>query len=1473
MSRLCLKTISVIIITVLLTIVTVWGDEKFDNLISTGKYKKAIEYADANIPAKKRDVDIWVKLGLAHEKIKSPKDKIAQCYKEAQKANPSDPRVYLGLGRAAMLNKKYNDALKHYQRSYILKRTAEAAEGIAIAAAKLKNMDKARDAAESAVNLDPNVFESRLILTDIYRRENDFENAAVQLEHIVKKEPTTLKYWKRLALCYEKTGEKDKLAKVDPQIIKLDKKDVKSRRRHAEYSLAKKDQKTAFELYKELAILTPNDPTVFKHLYEISQGKGNKDDAILYLKNYIALDSSKAEYHKELGNLLYAKKDIDGALESYRRAVRTDPKIKGFYKNYETIVLKKGLKKEAIKVIKGAIAAKEADSKSYIALGDIYKSIKQYENAIAMYKETLKTDKKNVAVLTSLAECQAKSKKISEAIITYEQVILLNPKAKMEHKILGDLHMKLKKTDNAMQAYKKYLTKVPTDYEIARTIGLHEHKKKKYTDAIKYLEMVKDVKLHNTAYYTALGESYYNTKKYDKAAESFAKVKERKVSDSVLKRILKPLGESYEKIGDKKKAAEAYSAYTRIPGVKDADASYLKAYLRESTDKTTAIKIYTANIKRFPKDHRNFLRLGLIYAQEKSTLSKASSMLSKASQLVTRNPVIWKNLAEVYGKLKNTEKELYAYKKLLAIEPQNLNANRRVGTILLKKKKYTEAIVNLEMVHTTSPKDVQIMELLAEGYMKTKRPAKAVALLSKAKKLKPDKVEIRISLIEACKAAGKKEMIIKEKAELAELDKKIISRDKKNIDSRVRLADYSYNKKDFKTAYAIYKELSVLTPKEKRVFKRLNEIALKNNNKKEGISYLKKYLTLDTKNAKAHVLLGNLLYEQKDFDGALDSYRTALKLDPKIKGFYQRYGEIVVKKNLEDEAVKVLNATITAGEADNNTYITLGKIYQKKKQYASAIKMYQKASDLNPKNHSVLRSLAECQAKSGNTNAAILTYEQVVLINPGAKNEYKELGDLQMKVKKKSAAIETYKKYLEKAPDDNAVAKTIGLHEYDKKNYKDAVKYLTMVKDKKLHDTKYLTSLGQAYYYLKDYGKAADLFAQVRKRKVSADVLKSILKPLGECYEKTGKNAEAADAYLAYTKLPGTRDADASYKKAFLREKTDQKTAIKMYNANIKVFTKDYRSFLRLGIIYSASKATRSKAASMLSKASLLKPNDASILERLGEVYGKLNKTTNELETYKKLLKLSPQHLEANRRVGLILLKQKKYTESIVSLEIVLTMAPNDVEIMLALAEGYMKTKRPEKAIELLAKAKKIKKNDPDIGSLLYQLYKQTGKEKQAESEIKELIALTKDNKLRIVYAKDLIEQNRLDEAGTLVGEIKKTEPTNVEGLMLLGKIQQAQKKLNEATETYKMISYIKENYAPALCERGNIYLAQSKLSRAESFFEKAIKSDPKMAEAYLGLARVAKAQKKTANYTKYLNKAKALDPDNKEIQNELKKK
>ena len=59
-------------------------------------------------------------------------------------------------------------------------------------------------------------------------------------------------------------------------------------------------------------------------------------------------------------------------------------------------------------------------------------------------------------------------------------------------------------------------------------------------------------------------------------------------------------------------------------------------------------------------------------------LEKAALTLTTASGLVDTVRVMWRTLAIVEGKLKNETKELAAWTKLVALEPQDVEANRRV---------------------------------------------------------------------------------------------------------------------------------------------------------------------------------------------------------------------------------------------------------------------------------------------------------------------------------------------------------------------------------------------------------------------------------------------------------------------------------------------------------------------------------------------------------------------------------------------------------------------------------------------------------------------------------------------------------------------------------------------------------------------------------------------------------------------------
>ena len=1456
---------------------TAFGNDAMKKALSEGKFAEVIKQGEA-IAADSRTVEQWIMLGQAFEGLKNDpqaREKAKTAYDGAMRANPSHPQVYMALGNFELGGGQNQEAIRHFQRSFLLQATAPAAEGMAIAASRLRDWERARDAAESAIAINPDAIESRLILARILFDAKNYAAAAPHLEYIASKRPNEIENWRRLVVCYENMKDREKLAAVDPRIIALDPKDVKSRQRHAEYSLEKNDTKTALGLFKDLAVLTPNDPTPFRNLYRASLQDGNKKDGILHLKNFVVLDSSDASAIRQLADLLFEAKDMDGALNEYRRTLRRDPNVKGISKNYVSILLDRKLEDEALRVILRAIPLKEADAVMYVAAGDIYTKRKDHANAIRMYSAALELDKQNLALLVKLAEAQAASGDVRNAIVSYEQIVMLNDKAVNELKILADLTIRSGREKEGMDIFKRYLQRAPNDQEIASRIGLYEYRNKQYKETVEFLTKVRDPNLLTTDVLVALGDSYFQLDDCKNAIASFERVRAAKPSSQVLANILRPLAECYMKNGDRAKAAEAFTAFTALPNIRDADASFLRGFLREDSNKEEAVRIYLANTRQFPRDPRNFMRLGLIYSQDNATLAQAVTNLRTASTLADTVSLIWRTLGEVQGKLNNSDGELAAYTRLLALQPDDPVANKRVGTIQINRRQWAAGIAALEKVVAADPKDFEAAMLLATGYSNTNRHGDAAVQLRRARELRGDDVAIRLSLIDALEKAGDTANVRRERRSLAELDRRIANADKKNVESRQRLVVHSMAQRDHATAYVFLNELAALTPRDQKVFRSLYDIASAGGKKKEATEYLKKYIALKPTAAEAHKNLALLLFEAKDFDGALAAFREARKLDPAVTGIYKPFMTILIERKLNDEILTVGNAAIAAKEADAAIYTAMGDIHRAQNRHADAVRMYKLALDIDTQNVGLLSLLAQSQARSGDHRSAAISYEQVIALNPAAVNELKELGAIQARLGNQDQAMATYKRYLERNPADEEIALIVGTFDHGKQQFQSAIRYLEMVKKPELQTLTYLTNLADSYFQLKNFKKAAELYDRVWKSKnVTPAILRTILRPLAEAYEADNQLAKAAEAYGAFVALQGVVDQEASFKRAFLIEKTNEANAIRDYTANTRLFPRDARNFIRLGMIQAQKKETWEQAAVNLNAAVRLVENDADVWLQLARVNGNLNRTNDELAAYRRYVALRPDDFSASRRIGQIFYERKQFTDAITNLELFLTTNDKDVEVLLMLVDAYEGTNRQPKATELLARAKTLKPNDPGVRERLYFMYKKDGQAAKAEAEIRDLVAITKDNRHRLMYIGDLIAANKLNEAAAVAAEVRRTDPVNYEGLMAVADIQRLQRRFAEAVETYKTVVFLDPpqggSHADAFLGRAEAHFGMRDFERALSFYRRALEVNPRLARAELGLAKVYRAQNRRDLMTTHANRARTLEPNNRALIEEI---
>jgi tetratricopeptide (TPR) repeat protein len=1221
--------------------------------------------------------------------------------------------------------------------------------------------------------------------------------------------------------------------------------------------LARDDAK-ALPIYKQLAVLQPG-AEVYNTLYELTLRSGTKEEALGYLKKYGEYKPLDAASQRMLGDLLYEQKDRAGALSAYRKLAKSDPTAKGYFKRYAELVMTDGKEDEIATVLSSAVAANEADVGMYTKLGDIYRQGGQYAKAVPMYEKASGLDPKSTALLTSLAECQLKSNNVAGASLTYEQAVAMNPNASREYKMLGDLYLQQKKTDAAVRAYKKYLER-NADNAIAKLVGEQSLLQKNFQEAQRYLGMVGGEESRSPNFLLMYGKACVGNHDDAKALTIYKQLAVLLPDNAD---VAQTLYDMYSRNGQKEDALVYLKRYASL---KPADAQAQRTLgdaLYDRRDAPGALAAYRAALKANPGAKGFYKRFAELAAGSGSTEEKIV-VYSGAIEAGEADAPMYQKLADIYRGQGLCAKAIPLYQKAIQLDPRDPTMLSYLAECQMKNGSLQEALVTLEQATAMNPNANREHRILGDLYMQQKKTDQAVKAYKRYLEKNPNESAL-------AKFVGDQEFKAKNYPEARKYLGMVTGEGSKTIAFLEEYGQAAYQAKDFQTAQTVYKQLALLDPKNPDVFKTLYELGSRVSGPEELLANLKRYVALKPGDAEAQKFLGDMLYDRKDAAGAEAAYRAALRANPMIKGFYKRYVELELKSGSTEEKMSALNGAITAGEADAPMFVSLGDLYRAASNCQKASQMYDKALEADPKNTTLMFSQADCQRKNGQIGPATVSYEQALAMNPNATTEFRTLGELYLQQSKTDQALGAFKKYLAKVPGDARIAKYVARSAYVAKRYDEACKYFATIQND--NSPEYLSEYGLSAIQTQSYTTAIAVLEKYRATPGEGPMRAVAYKALAEAYEKGGDPKKAADVLSSYIKLPGVNDPDAAYRRAAVYESGNPALAASLFEENTLRYPKDYRNFLKAGSYYARQAGSTAKGMKLLEKCTSLADTIAQVWLDLGMMYGSMNRNQDMLSAFRKYITLDQQNVTAIFKIGETLLGKKMIDDAMVFLEMANSLKDNDPKIMTLLARGYFVTKRRDEGAKILEKVIKVSNGqlDDDLRAALIDVYLDNGQNREAITEINSLLAKKRTNPLLLKYARALYATGMYPEAASAIEDIKATEPENLEAIMTLAKIQVAQKKYNEAIETFKEALYINQYYAPAMVERANVYLIQNKLQWAKTFYERALKIDPKAATAHLGLARLAKINKDWATYQSELDKARALDPNNKEIQDEVK--
>jgi tetratricopeptide (TPR) repeat protein len=663
----------------------------------------------------------------------------------------ADGSMYSALAVAYLKKGQYDKAITYYQKaSEMDPRNISLISALAKCNEKAGHFDEAAVYYGQVLALNPSSYDDYKTLGNIYVKRNKTKDAVDAYKKYLEKNKSDNAVARYVADFAYSQKSYEEAVQYYAMISGPEAKKSVFLFNYAQASFQAKNNKKAADLLTQLAVITPQNPEVFKLLSTIAaQDVSRKGAATEYLMKYLALKPSDAASQKNLGDMLYERKDMAGALRAYRKAIATDPTMKGIYKRYYELAMSQNSAPDIETALAGADKAGEVDAAMYAQLGAVSEKKALYPKAITYYLKAQQMDPTNTTVTSSIGRCQVKSGKTADAIITYQQVVALNPKAIEEYKIIGDLFQKQNKADQAVDEYKKYLSQKPNDPEIAMFVAENAFKSNDYNEAIKYLTGIETEKSRDVAYLFLYGKTCYFISKYKKACELFEQVRamESGKTKSVDRAtLLRMLAESYEKLGDNSKAVAVYSEYTRLPNVKDSEIFFKMAQMQEASSPIAAAGMYERNTIKFPREYRNYYEAARLYSKQAGSYDKAVTMIKKCLALKDTVPFLWQVLGRIYGQMGKTTQELDAYRKYIQKDTPSAEVCEEIGTSLLKRNIVNESIVYLEMACALAPENAEYLYQLARGYEKTNRLSDAIPLLKKADQLNPGTEKIQTFL-------------------------------------------------------------------------------------------------------------------------------------------------------------------------------------------------------------------------------------------------------------------------------------------------------------------------------------------------------------------------------------------------------------------------------------------------------------------------------------------------------------------------------------------------------------------------------------------------------------------------------------------------------------------------------------------------------------------------------------------------------
>ena len=336
-------------------------------------------------------------------------------------------------------------------------------------------------------------------------------------------------------------------------------------------------------------------------------------------------------------------------------------------------------------------------------------------------------------------------------------------------------------------------------------------------------------------------------------------------------------------------------------------------------------------------------------------------------------------LIQVYGAMENKDGIILSLKRLINLDPDDLEARRELAEIFEKSGNLNSAIREYEdLLKRTNVGDrLPTYKTLGYLYTETGKHEKAISCYLNAVKLDQKDANLHYNL------SYLYEKINQEEKSNFYLDNAITLRSE-DLEGRVKLAQALIKRGKFKKARKYLSQVLRKEPGSNKALTLMAKVMEKQGDKKSLKTIYRKIHSLNPKDETVMYNLGALEYEDGNLKGALPYFKKYVKSHPKDATAHGILFDIYKKQKNLPLAFRQAVILVELTPKEGDIYDFIFDYLKRKNDYKKIIPIMKKGLQANPKEVTLREYLVSAYLKTGRDDNAVREMEK--LLNARPKN-------------------------------------------------------------------------------------------------------------------------------------------------------------------------------------------------------------------------------------------------------------------------------------------------------------------------------------------------------------------------------------------------------------------------------------------------------------------------------------------------------